>query len=374
MRRLALLLLLTITLLALAGTPALAQADANRVDWGNRTDTDVRLPSGWRLTACEGDAPVLCAANPGGVVDGTILFGVSDLTSASDISRSAVEADVDSFHDVFEEDRLTTCGPGYRFDRDPLVDIIVGGQPGYRFGFTVRDGGGNVMEKAVIHLAFAEGQEYAMNTSFTEPAGCPGADPNRIEFPAAAMSQVLPHLDQVAADMVLPTDFGVAPTCTPSVAPTAFTDIEGNAHQHLIHCLSRFGIVKGISTTEFGPGRTITRAQLASLVVRMLERFGEELPMPATRRFTDTAGSVHADAVERLAAAGILHGTSYTKFSPNRAATRAEATTLVVRGYDLVLGIEMYNAGVEFDDVSGTHARSISKAATSGLVFGTDVG
>jgi len=376
MRKLTLLTLLSLVLglLALAGSPATAQSRTDRINWADRPSTDVRLPSGWRITACEGDAPALCAANPSGVVDGTILLSVSDLTAESDISRAGVAADVASFHRIFEEDRLATCGPTHRFEGDPLVDVTVGGRPGYRFGFTIRDAQGNVTERAVIHLAFAAGQQYAMNTSFTDPAGCPGADPNRVEFKVAVMGEVLPHLDGLAAGSLLPTDFGAGPTCGATVPSAGFTDTDGNPHELLIDCLAAFDITKGVTPTSFAPGRTITRAQLASLVARLLERFGEPLPAPAEPRFTDIGGSPHADAIERLAEAGVLRGTSATTYSPNGAASRAQATAVVVRAYELMLQAEMYDAGVEFDDVSGTHATSISKAATSGLVHGTDAG
>lgn len=368
------LLTLVLGFLALVGSPAAAQSETNRINWVDRASTDVRLPSGWRINACEGDAPVLCAADPRGVIDGTILLAVSDLTTESDLSRSAVASEVASFHRVFREDRLATCGSTYRFEGDPLVDVVVGGVPGFRFGFTIRDGGGNVTEKAVIHLAFAAGQQYVMNTSFTDPAGCPGEDPDRVEFPVAAMGEILPHLDRVAGDTILPTDFGAGPLCDAAVPPSGFTDTGGNPHQSLIDCLAAFDVVMGVTPTSFAPDRTVTRAQLASLVVRVLERFGEELARPTQPTFTDLGGSPHADAVERLAAAGVVRGTSTTTYSPNRAATRAEATAVVVRAYELMLRNEMYDAGVVFDDVSGTHATGISKAATSGLVHGTDSG
>ena len=376
MRRLVLipLLLALLGLFGPAPAPA-AAAPPDKADWSDRSGVDIQLPSGWRIRACEGDAPVLCGHNPAGTVAGTLVLNVGDLAAGDDISRNAVAREVDEFHRIFSEDRRTTCGPSYQYVGDPLQDATVGGRPGYRFGFTLRNSAGAITEQAVIHLGFDAGRRFSINTSFTDPAGCPGSDPDRIEFPVSARNDILPYLDRLAAESILPVDFAVGPACAAArTADVRFTDIAGNPHQRLIECLAALGVAKGETATTYRPARAVTRAQLASLAARTVELFGERLPEPDRPRFRDLDGNPHRRRIEQLAEAGVVKGTSATTFDPNRAATRAEATAVVVAIHELILAAGLYDEGVAFDDVSGTHAAAISRAATAGIVRGTSAG
>ena len=298
-----------------------------------------------------------------------------ELTSDSDTSRAAVEADAEELYRITEEDRQLTCGDDYRLEPHPFRDLTVGGVAGHRFGYTLRDPQGAPTEIIVLHVAFDAGRQIVVSTAFSDPQGCPGEDPVRDELPTSAYPAVEPYLDQLAAESTLPTDFDGGPLCRPDQVPSAgFADTDGNPHRHLIDCLAWLGIAKGYSTTRYGVAEPVTRGQLATVLARLIEASGEPLPDPTDQGFTDLTSNPHARAINQLAQVQVVNGTSPTTFEPNRAVTRAQAAAMVVAAHEMILGHDMYDEGVTFDDVRGIHADSISRAATAHLVFGTDDG
>ena len=342
------------------------------VDWNDRSTVDIELPSGWRLTACEGDAPFLCMFMPDGTPEGTIMLLDYELPGGTDTSRSAVEASALELQQMTEEDRQFVCGDDYSLEPHELEELVVGGLPGYRFGYTIVDPAGALTEHVIIHLAFDAGRRIIVSTAFSDPDACPGQDPERDELPITAIDDVEPHLDRLVAESILPTDFDRGPLCRPGQVPTAgFHDTTSNAHEHHIDCLAWFDIVNGYSTDTYGTDRPVTRGQLAAVAARLITVAGEPLPEATEDHFADIAGHAHAQPINRLAAAGVIRGTSSTTFGPNRPATRAQATAVLVAAHEFALRQGMYDEGITFDDVTGVHASAISRAATAHLAFGT---
>ena len=93
--------------------------------------------------------------------------------------------------------------------------------------------------------------------------------------------------------------------------------------------LADLAVTKGCSTepARFCPGETVTRAQMASFLVRA---FG--LPGGRSGRFSDTGG-VHEPDIDALAAAGVTAGcaTSPRRYCPDRDTSRAEMATFLTR-------------------------------------------
>ena len=112
-------------------------------------------------------------------------------------------------------------------------------------------------------------------------------------------------------------------------ASPVFTDLSTHAYAiESIEALSAKGIVKGITQTEYAPGNTLTRAQLAALLVRM---FGFTETADITH-FTDVSESdwFYAD-VRAAYAAGVIKGVSDTSFNPNGVVTREQTAVMIMR-------------------------------------------
>jgi hypothetical protein len=119
-------------------------------------------------------------------------------------------------------------------------------------------------------------------------------------------------------------------TDTPfSAASGPFTDIAGSTFEDEILWLHEQGITAGCDTSRFCPNDPVTRGQMATFLVRALG-----LSPLDTDRFVDDNGSVHEPNIEALADAGITLGCEAARFCPNEAVTRAQMASFLVRGID----------------------------------------
>jgi hypothetical protein len=116
--------------------------------------------------------------------------------------------------------------------------------------------------------------------------------------------------------------------------PDAFDDDNGDVHEAAINQLAAAGLVNGTGARTYQPSLPLSRAQAASFVVRAYERVsGTTLPAPASG-FTDIAGNVHETNINKAAAAGIVNGATATTFNPGGTTTRAQMASLIVRMLD----------------------------------------
>ena len=105
-----------------------------------------------------------------------------------------------------------------------------------------------------------------------------------------------------------------------------FTDDEVSIHEADINRLAASGITSGCSSTQFCPGATVTREQMASFLVRALG-----LAATGIDFFTDDEASIHEADINRLAASGITSGCSPTQFCPSQAVTREQMAAFLHR-------------------------------------------
>lgn len=92
------------------------------------------------------------------------------------------------------------------------------------------------------------------------------------------------------------------------------------------------GLVKGISDTEFGIDRNITREDIAVLTFRAAQSLGVDLAQGnPEKQFTDAQDiSTYAqDAIAGMTRAGIINGYEDNTFRPKNTATRAEAAVII---------------------------------------------
>jgi hypothetical protein len=154
-----------------------------------------------------------------------------------------------------------------------------------------------------------------------------------------------------------------------------------------IICVYNWGITRGQADGTFGTLDGVTRAQLATFVIRLLAVAGVETatePAPAdTFTDTDAIPAVHRDNVLTAAAVGIVRGFEDGSFRPAATVSRAQAASFLVRtqvlineayaisGEDLEAYIDTLDFDVAFTDVAGSvHEDNIVLLARLGVVAG----
>lgn len=119
--------------------------------------------------------------------------------------------------------------------------------------------------------------------------------------------------------------------------PGAFRDVDSGPHRINIETLAGATppIVAGYQDGTYRPTLALTRAQFASIVMRMLDDVAEQgliTRLPNTSSpFRDTRGSVHESNIARLANAGILLGRDANTFDPNGNVTRGQTASIFAR-------------------------------------------
>ena len=128
--------------------------------------------------------------------------------------------------------------------------------------------------------------------------------------------------------------FGIEATSTSS----PMTDVDGSAwYAPYVNTAYELGIVKGVSDTEFGVGRPITRQDLVTMIMRACDEYGLEVSKTRAVSFTDAAdiADYAYDAVMDLASAGVINGVSEGVFAPVENTTRAQVSVILDRLYNM---------------------------------------
>jgi hypothetical protein len=116
----------------------------------------------------------------------------------------------------------------------------------------------------------------------------------------------------------------------PPVSTDAFADDGDSIFEDDINRLARWEITKGCGGASFCPSSSVTRGQMAAFLVRALH-----VPSADEDFFTDDDDSVFEADINALAAAGITKGCSSTAFCPNQPVTRAQMASFLVRALGL---------------------------------------
>jgi hypothetical protein len=112
----------------------------------------------------------------------------------------------------------------------------------------------------------------------------------------------------------------------PSTATDYFSDDSTSIHEPNINRIAAAGLTVGCADGRYCPDGVVTRAQMATFLVRALD-----LPATATDFFGDDEGNKHEWSINRLAAAGITHGCGGNDFCPDGAVTRGQMVALLHR-------------------------------------------
>lgn len=90
------------------------------------------------------------------------------------------------------------------------------------------------------------------------------------------------------------------------------------------------GVISGYSETAFGLGDTIRREDMAVMCYRAIKAAGITLVAEReAHKFTDAISDYAQEAISSMYAAGLINGYSDTEFNGNGTATRAEAATIL---------------------------------------------
>ncbi len=147
-----------------------------------------------------------------------------------------------------------------------------------------------------------------------------------------------------------------------------FIDDDGNTHEGMIEAIVAEGITVGcdLQGPRYCPSHTVTRAQMASFIARALAY------PPGADRFTDDNGSVHEDAINALAQAGVTVGCSVAephRYCPEAPVKRGQMAAFLQRALDLATpqGPDTYT-----DDDGTTFEPAIEAIAAAGITAGCD--
>jgi hypothetical protein len=165
--------------------------------------------------------------------------------------------------------------------------------------------------------------------------------------------------------------------CPPGQVPDAgFTDTQGNTFEFEIDCLAAYGITTGVTATTYQPGEEVRRSQMALFIARLATDVAGLTLDARDAGFTDI-GDLNQDtrdAINGLANAGIVSGTTATTFSPLDDVRREQMATFIAQLQENVG--EVFPIADDFfdDDSESVHQDNINRLATAGIVAGTGGG
>ena len=145
-----------------------------------------------------------------------------------------------------------------------------------------------------------------------------------------------------------------------------FGDIAASKNREAIEALAAREIINGMGDDSFAPEATMTRAQYATIIVKALG-----LTPKANGKFTDVAADKwYATYIGTANAYGIVNGVSDTEFNPEGTITRQEAALMTVRAAKLC-GLETEISEAEQGDVLCDYMdyRSIASWAKEAMAF-----
>ena len=135
---------------------------------------------------------------------------------------------------------------------------------------------------------------------------------------------------------------------------TSFSDVPADAwYAKAVNTLASLGIIKGIGNDQFAPNRTITRAEFTVIAMRFAN-----VSATVTNPFTDIASSDwYYTAVTSAVSYGWITGYSDGTFKPMATITRAEVATIVNRMLARTADRTFVDSSAvtRFDDVPATY-------------------
>ncbi len=153
-----------------------------------------------------------------------------------------------------------------------------------------------------------------------------------------------------------------------------FEDLPAGHWAHrAVQAMAAKGIIAGVTEKRFNPQGDITRAEFSAMISRVLGLQAVE----GESAFADVpSDSWYADAVGAAHEAGIVFGRSGNRFAPEATVTRQEMAAILVRAYKYSIGsttIEVEQSSYSDEESISTWAKnSVDLAASLKLLIGSN--
>lgn len=145
-------------------------------------------------------------------------------------------------------------------------------------------------------------------------------------------------------------------------APNTFTDAQSGWYKPAVDFAQASGLMNGMTATEFAPNVTTTRAMVAQVLYRLA---GSPTMLHIAAIPDADPDAWYYDAMLWASCTGIMQGYEDGTYRPNRAITRQEMATILLRMADVKLGADMVDAALaELAD-----GDSVASWARAGVVF-----
>ena len=154
------------------------------------------------------------------------------------------------------------------------------------------------------------------------------------------------------------------------------TDVDNHWASNAIQNLSNRLILQGNANGEYKPENSISRSEVAAIVVRALGLTQGE----AEQNFTDVpADRWDAEVVEIAAAFGLINGYSDGSFHPTASITREDAMVIIARVANMLnLSANVNESALagfsDSDQISGYAKNAVALAVSLGIVNGNSNG
>jgi hypothetical protein len=98
------------------------------------------------------------------------------------------------------------------------------------------------------------------------------------------------------------------------------------------------GVFSPKTASTFEPSSSLTRGQLASILIRAYDDVGGSLPTTTSGGFSDIRGSTHETTIRQAAALGFVEGTGDGRFRPGEPVSRDQFASVLERYRKVVAG------------------------------------
>lgn len=122
----------------------------------------------------------------------------------------------------------------------------------------------------------------------------------------------------------------------PDSAEDTFVDDDESVHEPAIERLAAAGLIEGVADDLYAPAQAVTRAQGVSLLWRAHEHLAGTALVASTDYYDDDTTSVHHAAINGLSLAGVTTGRD-GDFEPLTTLTRAQMASVLARMLDLLM-------------------------------------